>query len=96
MMLKQKILHFLQTIPRDRVASYGYIAKKYNTSPRAVARILASNTDPVTYPCYKVVHTDGRVGWYSCTGGVAQKIKLLQADGIIIHDNKVDQNNILT
>lgn len=54
----------LKRIPPGKVATYGTFAKHFRTSPRAIANMLAANTLLDTYPCYRVVHTDGRIGGY--------------------------------
>jgi len=86
--LALKLYQTLQHIPRGKVATYGALAQYLQTSPRAIASMLAANTDLDQYPCYKVVHTDGRIGGYR--GGVPEKIRRLKADGIEIVDGRVD------
>jgi len=44
------------------VITYKLLAQKFDTHPRAVARILASNTQQDIYPCYKVICSDGTLG----------------------------------
>jgi len=61
--------------------------------PRAVAKILASNKDLESYPCYKVVHADGSIGGY--VAGTDEKIKRLQADQISVINNKIPRNFII-
>ena len=63
-MLKTDILLALQKIPYGKVTTYKALATFFRTSPRAVASILASNREMDRFPCYKVVHTDGRIGGY--------------------------------
>lgn len=86
--LALRLYETLQRIPRGKVATYGELARYLRTSPRAVASMLAANTELDKYPCYKVVHTDGRIGGYR--GGVPEKIRRLKADGIEVVDGKVD------
>lgn len=88
--LAVKLYHTIQLIPKGKIATYGALAKYLKTSPRAAASMLAANPFPDTYPCYKIVHTDGRLGGYSGRDGVPGKIRRLQADGIEIVDGKVD------
>jgi len=85
----QKILEFLKKIPKGRVTTYGFLAKKFNTSPRAVGQILKNNPNPQKYPCYKVVKSDGSIGGYF-GAHTKKKILLLKKDGIKIKNNKID------
>ena len=84
-----KALLLLKRIPKGKVVSYAALAKACETPPRAIGRIMKCNKD-FRYPCYKVVHADGRVGFYS-NGGAKKKIELLGKDGIKIKDGKVDR-----
>jgi O-6-methylguanine DNA methyltransferase len=82
---------FLTHIPRGKVVTYGQIAKKIKCpSPRLIGNILHTNTDPIKYPCYKVVNTQGKVSASYAYGGKKAQIKKLQNDGIEVRNGKVD------
>ena len=84
------VLHFLRKIPKGKVVTYKSLGKKFKIHPRSVAKVLANNTKPKRYPCYKVVSASGKLGGYSGTGGVRAKTRLLKADGIEIKKGKID------
>ncbi len=86
-----KALLLLKKIPKGKVTTYGILAKKCNTSPRAIGRIMANNSDLINCPCYKVVGSDGKLVGYSGKGGLKSKIKLLEKDGIPVTDGRVDK-----
>ena len=77
-------------IPKGKVTTYGAIARRLKTSPRAVGQALKHNREPNKYPCYKVVCSDGCVGNYSAPGGTDEKIRRLKKDGVEIRNSKVD------
>ncbi|MCX6819361.1 MAG: MGMT family protein [Candidatus Aenigmarchaeota archaeon] len=81
-------LLFLRKVPKGRVVSYGELARACNNSPRAIGMIMKGNKDPVRYPCYKVIRSDGSVGGY--IKGIDKKIKLLRDDGINIKNERID------
>ncbi len=88
---QNQVYQLLAQIPKGKVVTYGQIAKKFNIkSARLVGRILHVNDDPVKYPCYKVVFADGRLTQGYAAGGLAAQRKHLQADGIVIKDNRID------
>lgn len=60
-MQRIELYTFLETIPKGKVTTYGALAKRFRTSPRAIASMLHANRELERYPCYKVIHTDGRV-----------------------------------
>lgn len=87
-----EIYKFLQQIPKWKVTTYKVIADKFDTHPRAVWKIMNINQDPITYPCYKVIRSNGEIWWYE--PGCDAKIKKLEADGIKIVNWKIDKKFI--
>lgn len=85
---KEALFQLLLEIPREKVTTYAELARVLGTSPRGVASMLSSNTEPDRYPCYKVVASDGRISGYRF--GVEEKLRRLAADGVEILDGKVD------
>ena len=86
-----KAILLLKKIPKRKVISYKEMARVCDTSPRAIGRIMAKNSDPVSYPCYKVVAYNGELCGYSGHGGLLGKRKLLEKDGIKFVNGKVDK-----
>ena len=87
-----KPLLLLRRIPKGRVVTYGELARAAGTSPRAVGQIMRHNPDPVSYPCYKVISSDGSIGGYcGSTSGrnKKRKIALLKRDGIEVKNGRV-------
>lgn len=91
--LNQKVYNFLTTIPKWKVATYKYIATKFNSHPRAIWKILNSNKDPDKFPCYKVVWFDWKLTWYALW--LDKKRQLLTQDWIEIKNWKVLEKYIL-
>lgn len=79
----------LNKIPKGKVTTYGILAKKVRTSPRAMGAMLSCN-DASKAPCYKVVKSDGSLGGYSGGKGIKQKISLLRKDGIDVKGNRIE------
>ncbi|OGF55210.1 MAG: hypothetical protein A2Z21_03060 [Candidatus Fraserbacteria bacterium RBG_16_55_9] len=86
--IRKLTLEMLLEIPQDKITTYRALALALGDAiaVRAVGQIMAVNEQPDIYPCYKVVHSDGRVGGYSAPGGTSTKIEKLQADGIPIQN----------
>jgi deoxyribonuclease V len=89
--LRKAALELLLQVPKGKVTTYRALAIALGDpiASRAVGQIMAANEQPDRYPCYKVVHSDGRVGAYSAPGGEAAKIARLQAEGIPVRDGKI-------
>jgi deoxyribonuclease V len=79
-------------IPRGKVSTYGDIAEALGdkAASRAIGTTLSSNPRPIVVPCHRVVHRDGRVGWYNGLGkGNDIKSRLLREEGLEIVDGVV-------
>lgn len=80
--LKEEIFSFLKTLRRGEVVTYKELAEKFNSHPRAVAKIVASNRDK-SVPCFRVVRSDGKIGGYNGLLGKSKK-ELLESEGIFL------------
>ena len=90
--MKQLVFDFLLTIPKGKVVTYGSLAAAigHPGAARAVGQILHRNQDPETYPCYKVVSAAGRLSANFAFGGPEGQQTLLEAEGIVVTDHRVD------
>lgn len=84
---QKRIFNLVSKIPKGKTLSYGYIARKLNTSPRAVGQALHKNPCPVKIPCHRVVMANNSLGGYS--QGIEKKIRLLKKEGVKIRNGKV-------
>ena len=91
---QKRVMEEVLKIPKGKVSTYGALAKKLHTSPRAVGQALKRNKEPDRFPCYKVVYSDGEVGNYSGPGGQKEKIRRLKKDGVQIANGTVDRGDI--
>lgn len=71
------VLEEVRKIPYGEVRTYGEIANKLKTSPKAIGLALKRNPIPVLIPCHRVVAKDG-LGGYSY--GLDIKKKLLELE----------------
>ena len=90
--MQEKILAFLQTIPKGKVVTYGQIAAHLGNPKlaRAVGNALHRNPDGNKYPCYKVVSSGGNLSEHYAFGGLQSQRRRLQEEGIEVVDNRVD------
>jgi methylated-DNA-[protein]-cysteine S-methyltransferase len=56
--------------------SYGGLARRLNSGPRAIGQLCARNPFPIVVPCHRVLGT-GAIGRYSAGAGVPTKQWLL-------------------
>ena len=89
---QQIIYEYLNTIPKGKVVTYGQIAEFLGNKnlARIVGNILHKNPDGDKYPCYKVVNAKGNLAKNYAFGGVGCQKMRLEADGVIVNNNKVD------
>ncbi len=91
----QNLIKALQLIPKGQVTTYKVLAEKFNIHPRQVGKILHNNEHLDTYPCYKVVHSDGSIASGYAAGGPLEQIRRLKQDNVPFIKNHVDLNNAL-
>ena len=91
MKLKEQVFKEVSEIIKGQTKTYKEIAKAVKTSPRAVARILASNTHPIKIPCHRVIRSNGKIGGYTFKGKRKDKmkIKLLRKEGVKIKRGRI-------
>jgi len=89
--LKKVILRLLRQIPRGMVTSYKDIAVALGdpAAARAVGTVMASNREPEEYPCWRVVHSNGKIGNYSAKGGKEEKISRMENEGIDVESDRI-------
>ncbi|MDO5329363.1 MAG: MGMT family protein [Coriobacteriia bacterium] len=82
----------IRKIPKGCVATYGQIARLagHERASRAVGTALHFNPDPKGTPCYRVVNSKGQLASAFAFGGIEKQKELLQKDGIIVKNYKVD------
>jgi methylated-DNA-[protein]-cysteine S-methyltransferase len=80
---RTRVYQYVKNIPYGSVASYGEVAQKVGNprAARAVGRAMATNPVAPVVPCHRVIASDGSLGGFSGTGGLAFKRELLQMEG---------------
>jgi methylated-DNA-[protein]-cysteine S-methyltransferase len=93
--LSEEVYSLVSKIPRGGVATYGDIASALGNpkAARAIGAILRANPNPIVVPCHRVVHHDGKVGGYAY--GVEAKKDLLKKEGMIIHNNILQDLDVI-
>lgn len=90
---RKKVYEAARRIPRGKTATYAAVARAVGR-PRAVRAVgNALHKNPFrSVSCHRVIRSDGSVGGYA--RGTAEKIKILQREGVIIKEGKVDSRCI--
>ena len=85
---QQKVWRALCLIPIGQTTSYGELAQKLDTAPRALANACRKNPFPLIIPCHRVLAKTGIGGYAGATTGklISIKLALLQHEKMITHD----------
>lgn len=89
--IKVRVYEKTCQIAKGKVTTYKRLAEAAAVSnPRVVGNILHCNPDPPRIPCHRVVNREGRLASRFGFGGSAGQAKLLEAEGVVVKDGKVD------
>lgn len=81
---KEKVFDIVSKIPVGKVVTYGQLARMVSTGPRVIGNYLNKNKDPKTYPCHRVVHSDGTLAVGYAFGGQDKQRNLLANEGVCL------------
>ena len=92
---QREVIHVMNLIPRGKVTTYGMIAKRIRSAPRAVGGAVSSNPWPLFVPCHRVVNANLTLGNYSICGnlskaGTITKQSILLREDVPILDDRID------
>ncbi len=92
----QQVYTLCKKIPRSKVTTYKAIAKALNCKGyQAIGQALKKNPYAPIVPCHRVINSNGSIGgFFGQTTGpeIKRKTSLLQQEGIIISNRKIDLN----
>lgn len=74
----------IAAIPFGRTETYGTLATRLGSAPRAVGRACGTNPIPIIIPCHRVLGAGGTLNGYSGQGGLATKSFLLRLEGVAV------------
>ena len=75
---RRRVWEALLTIPYGETVTYGELAKRLSTAPRAVGSAVGRNPVSILIPCHRVVGSGGLTGY---AGGLERKRALLELEG---------------
>jgi len=77
---QRRVWAAIAEIAYGETASYGDLATRLASAPRAVGAACRANPLPILLPCHRVLGADGRLIAYSGAGGTATKAWLLRLE----------------
>lgn len=66
---QRSVWRAIAAIPPGRTLTYGEIARRLKSAPRAVGQACGRNPYPVAVPCHRVVASDGGLGGFANASG---------------------------
>ena len=78
---QKKLWTALQAIPYGETLTYGQLALRIDSGPRAIGGACGRNPIPVIIPCHRVLASGGKMGGYSGLDGLDTKKFLLRLEG---------------
>ncbi|MDP9234549.1 MAG: methylated-DNA--[protein]-cysteine S-methyltransferase [Actinomycetota bacterium] len=81
----RRVLSELNRVPFGELTTYGALAERVHSFPRAVGGAVGRNPIPIVIPCHRVVAAGGAIGGFS--GGLERKHFLLGLEGHPVQSN---------
>jgi len=72
---RSKVWQAMRAIPHGEVQTYGELAERLQSSPRAIGQACGANPIPIVIPCHRVVSKAGLGGFMHHREGDALNIK---------------------
>lgn len=72
---QQRVWEAICAIPRGRVLTYGELARRLQTAPRAVGQACGANFFPLVIPCHRVTASGGLGGFSNHADGFHLDVK---------------------
>lgn len=73
---QRRVWELLRTVPWGETTTYGALAKRLGSSPRAVGSAVGHNPISILIPCHRVLGSEGSLTGYA--GGTERKAWLLE------------------
>lgn len=80
---RRRVYGALREIPYGQTVSYGELARRLGSAPRAVGQANHNNPISIVIPCHRVIGADGSMVGYG--GGLPRKTFLLELEARITH-----------
>jgi methylated-DNA-[protein]-cysteine S-methyltransferase len=77
---QRRVWRALARILYGETLTYGALAQRLGSAPRAVGGACGANPIPIIIPCHRVVAATGALTGYSGVGGTATKRRLLELE----------------
>jgi methylated-DNA-[protein]-cysteine S-methyltransferase len=81
-----RVWHALMNIPAGQPTTYGNLAKKLGTAPRAVGQACGANPLPILIPCHRVLAAHGLGGFMHSSSGAPLDVK----SWLLAHERRTD------
>lgn len=72
---RRRVWDEIRTIPRGRTATYGELAVRLGSAPRAIGQACGANPYPLVVPCHRVTATGGLGGFANAHDGWLLEVK---------------------
>ena len=87
---QDRVFLAVSKIPFGKVTTYGLLAELTGVrNPRVIGNYLHSNTDPLHYPCHRVVDRNGRLAPAYAFGGAGKQAQRLKDENVKVINSHV-------
>lgn len=77
---QKSVWRAMRDIPYGETVTYGDLANRLSSAPRAIGLACGRNPIPIIIPCHRIVGAGGRLTGYSGGGGLSTKAFLIDLE----------------
>ncbi len=93
--LRPLVFEYIQNIPKGKVTTYAAIGLVFEVHARKIGKIVKSNMEIEKVPCYKVLETENKIGYYNGKDGIHGKVNKIKEEGVEVINGKIDKKYFL-
>ncbi len=93
--LRPLVFQYIKEIPKGKVTTYKAIWDIFKVHPRKIGKIVKDNRECEKIPCFKVLETENKIGFYNGKDGIHGKVNKIKEEWIEVINGQIEKKYFL-